>query len=228
MDSEILSQSVSSLMLKSKINARQKVIEQCWIKYFRMLIKKSDYSWIPDNSEKGQFVEMMSLCNSAEEEAKLSGYLITINPPSDEYDWYFLQKVVEQILNKKEFLGDLYVTYEQRSDDPQSPYGWHCHIFAFNKYGRPKSDIVRRIYQSFIKLIKNREGRVGVTDSIVDIKEKKTQSSIDNAIKYIKGEKTGDKEAKVDADLYIKDLMGLEPFEKYIDADPDKEEVEQS
>jgi len=222
----------NQLMLRSQINARQKVVEQFWMKYYRLKLKSDPKLHLPSGDETDKFINMLNDLSEMEEahQASVQAFMITLNPPDDTYDWKYLQKVVEQILEKKNFLGDLYVTYEQRSEDVKNPHGWHCHILGYNLHGRCKSDVCKRIHQSMRKVAKELELDTPAIQS-VDVKEKKTEKSVSNALSYIKGEKSknsgcGPKEQKIEVDKYHREMQKLDDYYEYVLEDSEEENTE--
>jgi len=123
-------------------------------------------------------------------------WMLTLNPPM-ESGWSNLQKVVEKLLEYKDFLIDPEVQYEQRSEDVDKPYGWHVHIAC--KLGRSHKNTIDTVFRAMEKIISSS------TRQSVDLRRS------NKAYDYVKGKKDDDsKNAKMEVDKVLREsLLGL-------------------
>lgn len=188
-------------MQECRRDALYTATKQVMVKYFRAKIQDEildEQVW-----DLGDFKEMLSYLKKNKTDRIMSTskkYLITINPPKDsDIEWPSLLNTYKKICAYKEVLHNPKMVLEQRSEDPNNPYGWHMHIATENAYGLSKSQMITRCLLGLKNI-------TGLTNrNIIDV------SWTPTAYEYVAGEKTDDKKLKLNCDKLIRENL------KYLD-----------
>lgn len=125
-------------------------------------------------------------------------YLLTINPP-DNYNWVSLKPLVTKLLSYRDFLIDPLISWEQRSENVDNPYGWHVHIAC--KLGRSSTNTIDTVYKQVHKFLGSDCNR-----ACIDLKK------TPNAYEYVSGSKRdedGSKTNKMKVDKIQRELQGF-------------------
>lgn len=154
---------------------------------------------------------------------------ITVNPP-DGTAFYTLKKAVDHFIGSTWVRSVPYIyCYEQRSEDPLKPTGFHVHILAWF-WGMPKSDAIRRVQGTEDGKFTSpfRTKRFGIPDMnfrSVHVKSIGRAEAM-RKIEYVRGHKIDKKMTKVDADkvwrksVDISDCYTSENFDDLIAQGP--------
>lgn len=177
--------------VQGKLDAQRLFVRNAWTNYYNLLAsykKREDLpSELIDAYDIMQTTEKMKASRNPDEVKIIS---ITINPPPG-VTWDDLEQVCEKIKSKKNFLLDVEYVLEQRSEDPENPYGYHCHIAA--KPLKNKKEIINRCYSAY--QFYNLPGGKQVID--VNMNSPK-------AYAYIAGNKDASKVAKTKVDELLR------------------------
>lgn len=124
------------------------VMRETYRDYFRRKIKDGTLDEMC--FQEGDFPEVVASLNSPKVADTDKWYLVTINPASD--DVSIPAQVCARIFTYKNFVTSYQWSLEQRSDDPDNPFGYHAHIAFPNLFGLPKSQIITRCYNALKKI----------------------------------------------------------------------------
>ena len=153
-----------SLQDVARLDALYHVVRENYIKYFRRQLQRKDYR--EEIFLTGDFPEILQYISDATPTDFEKGFLITINPPDSCEDE--LHSLLKLISGYKDFLGPYSEwSLEQRSDDPEEPYGYHIHIAMQNFYGKPRSQVLTRSQNALKRQLKN----IGYNPQSIDVKE---------------------------------------------------------
>jgi hypothetical protein len=130
--------------------------------------------------------------------------LITINPDNSKVVINDFKELVEQSINKKWILGEVYYTFEQRGENlEEMGKGFHAHILM-NRNGKRPSEIHREYFNTFKHVCGNKKH--------VDVRINKNFSE---TFDYISGKKFKDeKQKKQDIDVLWRQKIGLQTHYK--------------
>lgn len=194
-----------TFMQECRRDALYTATKQIMVKYFRAKIKAKELDeqvW-----QIGDFKEMLSYLEKAQSEhipLDTKKWLITISPnPKSEVSWVMLIKTFEKLCGYKGILHEPTMVLEQRSEDVNNPYGYHMHIATANSNGLCASALITRCQQA----VKNTLGIIDRT--VVDVKWRQ------NAYEYVAGEKSPDKEKKMEVDRLLRKDKNLEDLYIY-------------
>lgn len=175
-----------------KLKAQEAIVCDAWKRYYRLLISNKLEDKIPHELLEVYHLEdeIERLKSARDGSSRIS--MITINPP-DQYNWNDLEGVVDKILGYKNFIIDPEVAYEQRSDDPANPHGYHVHIAC--KLTKSKAEVIKRCYSAY------QQCKLLGSPSVINV-----NMNSPNAIEYVNGHKSSSsKLQKVKVDKAIKD-----------------------
>lgn len=147
-------------------------------------------------------------------------WFITINPPSD-CDPNELWRTVTGYLEKNEgrSIAAYHAVIEQRSEDPESPKGWHMHVCV--QYSEELSRSI--LYQRLRPTMRTWWADDVVKAKMPDGKRNPKKATYENNWvvcvhlgdhhrKYVQGQKQEDKMAKVRADKIARERYGFPEF----------------
>lgn len=168
-------------------------------------VKKKNYSYLSDDPD---FLRACKELEDLKEPETAKNLLITINPPED-YPLQALQLLVTAIRTKKNFLDDMTLCYEVRTEDHK---GLHCHIFT-ESLGPPKNDIIKRIYQSASQIRKKhyKDQIPEIPQTSIDVKS--VSSKAEDYVKGIKQDET--KMDKMKFTIDYRSQNELEPYYEF-------------
>lgn len=96
---------------------------------------------------------------------------------------------------------------EQRSEPGQEPYGWHIHWLVDFEATTSPAVIAQQTYQCFTRFLAGA--------NYVDVKEVFNQEQWERQLKYMGGQKTESKMAKVKQDVILREQLGIEKIISY-------------
>lgn len=177
--------------------AEMKLVEQVSLQYFRQKLRGGETPR-PIFSNPG-FKEMYAFINNRTSDTH-KACLITVTMPDEESDPVLVASIAYKIAGYRNLLTNPEMSLEQRSDDPESPFGYHSHIVAYVE--KPKSDILKRCNAAYKQVMK-----VSPPNNAIDIK----YMPYDDGLKYITKEKHCDK------DLGLGYIGKIENLKDYLD-----------
>ena len=122
---------------------------------------------------------------------KLNGFFITINSKANT-DFFELEKCIKKGISKAWIESGFYV-YEQRSENPLTFSGFHCHLLLISNRKKYKADVINEWFSTCKKI---------TTKNAINVKYVKRPCDYDNCYNYIKGNKTDkSKQKKQHVDL---------------------------
>lgn len=130
-----------------------KIVEQTYVQYYRLKLEQGE---VPHEAFKNrEFQEAYSFIKQSKKEKfdnVKKTVLITVNPPESVDDFNGqkerLTAIVKKVASYKNVISEnAEWSLEQRSDDPDNPYGMHCHIVS-SVTGLSKSEYITRVYNA--------------------------------------------------------------------------------
>ena len=167
-------------------------LEQTYVKYYRQQAQKGNYAC--QSFLVGDAQEVIASV-WGRKHGVFTEFIITINPPPEEQQvWDKLIKLFNRVKGYKNFLAELQMVLEQRSEDIDMPYGYHCHIAAKNAYGQAASQVIQRVYNAYKYVFRDSPGT-----QVIDVRPSTT------AYQYVNGEKKDStKEEKMEVDKRLR------------------------
>lgn len=180
--------------------AMLKFMESKFVEHFRLIDKKKEFHRFPSQLKGNRFLTVLEEVHEMNLE-NVKRQMLTINPPDSVKDWNGLKRLVELVVKRRNLLIDPLWCFEQRSEDPNNPHGFHVHI-AFSSAQR-KSEIIRRVFTDLEKVFDEPKRQW------IDINDNSP-----NAYDYIKGEKISEKQKKLEVDRLIRKKYFLDEYYK--------------
>lgn len=145
-----------------------------------------------------QSYDISSAASSAQGVAR-NAMLITFNLDGLEWDTY--TQIFDRLCSYKNLITDVQAVLEQRSDNPEEPYGYHMHVLVTPL--KNKAEILKRSHAAAQFILK----KLGTQCNLSSVDVKAIPREAGEA--YIAGEKaTEAKNAKVEVDRMLREQFG--------------------
>lgn len=184
-----------------KAEAARRVLINAYAKHYRMLLSEQRSDIHPLFSADPDIAAVWESIMHPTRSVKTRMFMVTVNPP-DKYDWSHLLALWNRMLVYKEALRDAEMVLEQRSTDPDNPFGWHMHIASLST-GKSKAQTLQQFFNGLARVMP--DASPTCVDHVWSPK----------AYSYVQGLKFGaEKENKMNCDRILRNKKSYEDIYK--------------